>query len=172
MIAVDDVFAVSFKSGDGPHHGTGGNDDAFGLDGLFGSVFAGDFDLAGQRQPAGAFEDGALVFLHQELDAFRVLHHDFVFALLHVGKSQLNARRLHAKISRVLHLFVHMCRLQQLLCRDATAQGARAAQAFVFLDNRYFQTQLSGANRGHIAARTAADDRYIKLFVCQSGNPL
>ena len=59
--------------------------------------------------------------------------------------------------------------MQQLFGRDATAQGAGAAEPFVFLDNCDFQAQLPGANRGHIAARTAADYRYIELFVSQFG---
>ena len=54
-----------------------------------------------------------------------------------------------------------------LFCRDATTQTASASQPLVFLNHRHFQTQLPGANRGHITTRSGADDRHIELFVSQ-----
>ena len=52
---------------------------------------------------------------------------------------------------------------------DTMLAGAGTAEPFIFLDNCDFQAQLPRANRGHIAARTAADYRYIELFVSQFG---
>jgi len=79
----------------------------------------------------------------------------------------LDRGSLHSKIRCVLHLFVNMRGLKELLRRNAAAQSARAAEPLVFLDNRDLQTQLSGANCRDIAARTAANHRYIELFVSQ-----
>lgn len=67
----------------------------------------------------------------------------------------------------MLHLFVNMRRHQKLLRRDAAAQRARPTQPFVLLNDRDLQTQLSGAHGRDIAARSAADNRYIELFVSQ-----
>ena len=44
----------------------------------------------GKREFSGAFENRHLVFLHQVFDTLGVLQHHFVFAFLHIGKSQLN----------------------------------------------------------------------------------
>jgi hypothetical protein len=90
---------------------------------------------------------------------------------LHVRERELNSGSLHAEIRSMLHLFIDMRRHQQLFGGDTATQSTRAAQPFVFFDNRDFQTQLSGANRGHITARSAANHRHIELFVSQL-NPL
>ena len=90
VIAVYNLLAVCFKAGNWPHDGTGGDDDVFGLKCLLFSFDVGDFHLARQRELARALKDGDLVLLHQILDALRVLQHDFIFSLLHVGKGQLN----------------------------------------------------------------------------------
>jgi hypothetical protein len=67
----------------------------------------------------------------------------------------------------MLHLFVDVGRHQHLLGGDATAKRAGSAQAGVFLNNRGLQTQLPGANCGHISAWSTTDNRDIKLFVSQ-----
>ena len=167
MIAVNDVLAIRFEPGNRTHYRTCGDDDVFGLDRLLGSIFGRDFYFARQCQFSGTLENCGLVFLHQELDAFRVLQHHFVFSLLHIGKGELDAARLDAEIGGVLHLFVQMSGLEELFGRNTTAQCTRAAQPFVFLDDSDFQAQLSGANRGDITAWPTADYRYIKLFVSQ-----
>src|SRR5262249_32452115 len=127
----------------------------------------GNFNLAGKREFACAFEDRDLVFLHQILDALRVFEHDLVFSLLHVRKSQLNTGRLHTKIGGMLHLLVNMGRHQHLLGRNAPAQRAGAAKPVIFLDYGSLETQLSGADGRYITTRSTADNRYVKLFVSQ-----
>src|SRR5262249_10389013 len=103
MIAVNNSLAVSFKTRYRPDNGAGGDDDVPGLNGLLGTVFRSDLDLAGQCQFSRSFKHGAFVFLHKELDAFRVLHHDFVLSLLNVSESELDRGSLHAKIRGMLH---------------------------------------------------------------------
>ena len=64
--------------------------------------------------------------MDQVFNALCVLHYDFIFAFLYVGKCEPNSRRLHAKVGGVLHLLVDMRRHQQLLGRDASAQSTGA----------------------------------------------
>ena len=123
MIAVDDLLAVSFKSGNRTHDRARREDDVLRLNAFFLSVFSRDFDFPRQRQTRRAFEYRDLVFLHQVLNALGILHYDFILALLHIRKGKLNSRCLDAKVSGVLHLFVDMRRHQKLLGRDASAQS-------------------------------------------------
>ncbi len=167
MIAVHNVYAVGFEAGNRTDNRTGGDNDVFGFERLFLAFSISDFNFAGQREFAGAFEDSDLVFLHQILDALRVFQHHLVFSLLHVGKSELNPGRLDAKISGMLHLFVNMRGHQHLLGGNAATQRTRASKPVIFLDYGSLKAQLAGANGGHVTTRPTADNRYIKLFVSQ-----
>ena len=90
MIAVDDAHAVRLEAFDRTNNRAGGDDDVLRIDRLGLAILSCDCDLAGQRQLARAFEDRDLILLHQKLDALRVLGHDPLFALLHVGERELN----------------------------------------------------------------------------------
>src|SRR5207253_7370907 len=109
-------------------------------------VLARDLYSAGERQTPRALEDGDLVLLHKELDALRVLHHDLLFSLLHVREGETHFGDLHAEVREVfVSLLVVVRRHQELLGRDAAAQGACAAEPLVLLDERDLQAQLRPA---------------------------
>jgi len=56
--------------------------------------------------------------------------------------------------------------VEQSLGRDAAAKPACAAEprAWFFLDDRGFQTELSGTHGGDVTARSGAYDDDVKLF--------
>src|SRR5688572_5643492 len=167
MVAADYMLAVSFETWDRTDHRTGRDDNVLRLDRLLLAFSVSDFNFSGQSEFAGSFEYRDFVFLHQVFNAFGILQYDFVFAFLNVGKGELNSRRLHAEVSCVLHLFVDVGGHQHLLRGNAATQSAGATEACIFLNNGGFQTELPGANGGYVTAGTAADNRYIKLFVGQ-----
>ena len=67
-------------------------------------------------------------------------------------------------------VFEVLAGLQQGFARDAAHVGAGAAQGgpafgvFPFVDARSTETQLRGADGGHITTRATADDDDIKVF--------
>jgi hypothetical protein len=168
VVRVDDPLAVRLEARNRAHDGARGDDDVARVDGLLLPVLAFDDNFAGQSEPARALERRDLVLLHQELYALRVLRHDLVLALLHVGEGELHAGDLHAEVREpVLRLLVVVRRHQQLFRRDAAAQGARPAQALVLLHERDLEAELRAADRRHVPAGSAADNRHVELFSSQ-----
>ena len=165
MVAVDDALAVGLETGDGPHDRAGGDDDVPGVDGLLLAALVRDLDRAGQAEAREAVEGRHLVLLHQELDALRILRHDLVLALLHVGEGEPHVGDLHAEVCQILpRLLVVVGRHQKLLRRDAPAQAARPAQTIVLLDDGDFESELRRAYRRDVAAGPRPYDRQVKLF--------
>ena len=63
-----------------------------------------------------------------------------------------------APLLRVLDDLQRMRVLEQRLGRDAAPQQARAAERLLLLDDGDLQTELRGADGGHVAAGAGADD--------------
>src|SRR4051812_11975919 len=59
---------------------------------------------------------------------------------------------------------VFMTRLEQRFARYAAHAQTRSAERFLFFHAAHAHAQLRGANRGHIAARSTANDDEIQRF--------
>jgi hypothetical protein len=145
--------------------GAAGQDDVLGLDGAAAAGLQGDDDLRSRRallELSLAFDDLDLVLLHQEGDAAR---HGLGHAARALDDLVEVERRLldrQAVAIQVRQLLEDLAGLQQGLGGDAAPVQADAAKVLA-LDDRRLQTQLAGADRGHIAARTGADDDDIEF---------
>src|SRR5256886_6934065 len=131
-------------------------------DGLLGLVHvAAHFDFLAGLRHARAFDDGDLVLLHQELDAFRVLvahatrpfHRDAVIGF--------DPAHFDAKVPRFLQEAGDVGGMQQGFGRDAPNVDAHAAQFFL-LDDRRADAELGAANRADVARGAAAQDDDVK----------
>src|SRR4029077_13107007 len=91
--------------------------------------------------------------------------HNFVLALLHLRQIDMRAVNYNAVLGGFLFDKNEMIgRSQQRFARDAAHVEASATKVLVLFDQRSFQTELTGANRSNITARSRTDDNSIKFF--------
>lgn len=99
-----------------------------------------------------------LVLLEQEFDALGQLADAVVLGLVHLGQVQLGLH-LDADLGELAVGGVPQLRgVQQGLGRHAADVQAGAAQGLAHFDAGDLQAQLTGADRGVVAARAAPDD--------------
>ena len=121
-------------------------------------VFA-DFDFAGFGDHARTHQTRHLIFLKQKIDALGQVADDAVLARQHGGQVKFGRGYFDAVPSQTVPgLFEQMRRLQQRLGRNTADIETRAAQGFAAVYARGFQTQLRGANCGHVATRPRTDE--------------
>jgi hypothetical protein len=94
---------------------------------------------------------------------------DFVFAREHRGPVHLDVFYLEAEFGGALEVVVDIGMVQKDLGWDAAYVQAGTAQKRVLFHDGGFQSPLRGADRGHVAARSAANDH--KVIFCQSRFP-
>ena len=125
-----------------------------------------DLDLALTREPGGPFDPIDLVLLEQELDAASQAFDDLVFPaldLIHVDCDRGGAEA-ETPLLPVLRHLERMRVLQKRFRRDATPVQACAAQHGGAFDARGLESELRRPDRGHVAARSGADDNQV-VFV-------
>ena len=112
-----------------------------------------------------------LVLLEQVQDAVVVLFDHGVLAAEHLGHVDAQIRQPDAVVGEAVARMLEMlARLQQCFRRDAADVGAGAAGrwatlvVFPLIDAGGVEAELRGPDRGHVAARAAADDDDIKLL--------
>ena len=106
-----------------------------------------------------AWEDGDLVFLHQEDEALGMLVDDALLALLDGVPVELAfAEAFDAVLHRMLQVVIDFGIEQQGLGGDAAPVQAGAAELAFFFNQRDFQAILAGANGRRVTGRAAADD--------------
>ena len=121
-------------------------------------------------QPAVTGNDRDLVLAHQELESFRVLGDDLILAILNGTPIHFHAVDiLDTVLLRRLEVVVDLGVEQQALGRDTAYVQACAAELRIFFDQCDFQSILSAANRGRIAARTGANDGCVVDSLWQLG---
>ena len=86
---------------------------------------------------------------------------DFVFAGEHRRPIDLHVFHFEAEFLGVLEIVVNVGVVQENLRGDAAHVQAGAAEKRVLFDDGGLQSPLPGANRGDVAARSAADDHEI-----------
>src|SRR5579871_1474541 len=112
------------------------------------------------------------VFLHQEVEAFRVLGDDLVLAVLNGRPVQLP--RIHAFNAKLFGFFqvIPQFRVeQQRLGRNAAHMEAGSAEESVLFDECGFQAVLAGADGAGISGGPAANDGYVINGFWQSRAP-
>ena len=79
-----------------------------------------------------------------------------------------------ARLDASLRLGAPLARPSKIVCiglnfRDHAAESGMPtpAEPVIFFNDCCLETQLTGANRGHITAWSTADNRHIKLFIGQ-----
>ena len=163
--AADDCFAVKFRERQFHRRAAGGNDDIFCLDLLRLAIGGFDRNFSRRGDRAQSFEDRHLVRLHQRAHAAVECLHDLVLALLHLR--EIGARAVdHDAVLRRFFFDEHemIARSEKRFARDAAHVQACAAQFLVLFDKGGLQTELAGADRSNITARSRADDNNIKFF--------
>src|SRR6202007_1628726 len=99
-----------------------------------------------------------------------VLFDDFVFARQDGRPLDFHVLHFKAEFLRALEMVVNVGMVQKNFGRDAAYMEARAAERGFLLDDNRLQSPLCSANRGHVAARSAPDDR--EVVFSQTGSPL
>ena len=121
-----------------------------------------DRELAGPGEPAFTVEDGNLVLLHQEPDAFGEFVRDFAGALDDRGGVVGNVGGRQAEIAQVIQEMTDFRGPQQAFVgmqpqlRQIPPRCSRSTSAGL-------QTELGSADRRDIAATTAADDDQVEF---------
>src|SRR5262245_45294655 len=77
---------------------------------------------------------------------------------------QFEALDTDAEFRRVVDQIVNMGGMEQLFGWDAASQQTRAAEVFIFFDDRCFQTDLRSPDGRHITSGACADNCDIKSF--------
>ena len=86
---------------------------------------------------------------------------DFVFAREDRRPIYLHIFDFESEFLGPLEMIVNIGVMQKYLGRDAPYVQARAAEKRILLHHGGLQSPLRGANRGYIAARSAADNHNI-----------
>ena len=161
----DDALLVDLDAFQARHVGTGGDDDGFGVERLHLAVGAGDFDLAGDGDTAGAEISIDLVLLEQEVDALDVAVDALVLERHHRGEIELGRGDADAHFAEAMAgLLEQFGGVQQRLRRDAADIEAGAAEGRALFNDGGLQAQLGRADGADIAAGTGADDDEV-VFV-------
>ena len=144
--------------------GPRGDDYVAGLQHAGFPVFGRDLDAAGPGDASHAGNMLHLVLAEQEADAFRKVLHYLVLAGHHRRQIDLDAAGGHDAALRktLLRLLEKMRAVQQFLRGNAADIQAGAAERRAFLDAGGAHAELRRPDRGHIAARPAADDDDIE----------
>ena len=128
----------------------------------FASAHRLDFNRSSLGDTAGAVEVDDFVFLEQVSDAAGELIHHPVFARQQGFQIQRQARRFDSVFGKVRsRLGIHMGRLQDRLGGDAAHVQAGAPQSFAGFHTGHRHAQLGGADGGHVAAGSSADNDNI-----------
>src|SRR6266851_362885 len=96
-------------------------------------------------------------------DAFRMLLDDFVFSREDVGPVDFQPADFETQLGAILELIVNLGVMQQHLGGNAANVQAGPAQVGILFHNNDFQAKLARADRRHVPARTASDNRHIVL---------
>ena len=177
IAVLDDALAVDLGAGQAAGAGAGGDDEVGGGDCLCFGV--GDELGGADLEGVGVGKDGVtldhvdLVLLHQETHALGLAAHDVAAALDGGAEVDPQVVEGEAVVGGFVERLQHLGIVDQRLGGDAAPVEADAAQALALDDGR-LQPQLRRPNRGHIAARPAADHDYIiliavlchELFLC------
>jgi hypothetical protein len=126
-----------------------------------GAVGGRDLDLAGPGDAALALHPVDLVLLEQELDALGQLADAVVLGLVHLGQVQLGLDVDADAGEALVRLFEQLGGVQQRLGRHAADVQAGAAEGGAHLHAGDLQAELTGADRGVVAAGSAADDHNV-----------
>src|SRR4029453_16925943 len=122
-------------------------------------------NFPGRSNRADPLKSRDLVCLHQSADAAGKRFHHLVFPLLHLWKIDLHAIDHDAVFGGFLFCEHDMVALSgHAFAWDAAHMQASSAEFLVFLDNGGFQTELPGADRSDVAARSGTDNYNIKFF--------
>jgi hypothetical protein len=140
--------------------GTGGDDEGFGAELRHRrAIDRRDRQAVGRGEARGALDVVDLVFLEEILDAARVLADDLVLPRHHGREIEIDAGDLDAVLGeRMLGLGIFLRGLQQRLRGNAADIEAGAAGRAAPVDAGGLEAELRRADRGDIAAGTAADD--------------
>ena len=122
-------------------------------------------------QLAVAPQPGDFILAKQKLDAFGVFADNAVLARLHLGDINRHAFDFNAVVGKLVFDFLDVFgRFEQRFGRNAAniqtcaTEGGLALRRLPLLHTRDRVTQLSGADRGDVSRRAAADHDHIKLF--------
>ena len=162
----EDALLVELEEGELDRYGAGGNDDVLCLVG--GDLFAGGppaptlhLDdvprLAASPRP---FAHVILFFRNRNSMPFVFCADDVVLPLQHRREVERQRRRspMPCAAAACCRELVVLGRREQRLGRNAADVDARAAERLVHLDADGGEAELRGANRGDVAAGSAADD--------------
>ena len=112
------------------------------------------------------------MLLEEELDALRVLIDHALLPRLDDAPVELHVADGDAELFCFLDLLPDVRVLEQRLGGDAAAMETGASDERVLLDDRDLQAELPGADTGHVASRSAADDDDVVLLICQDLPPV
>ncbi len=160
--------------GDGAGAGAGGQDHVLGLHRAAAAGLERDHHLGRGRallQLGRPLDDLDLVLLHQERHAAVQLLGDGARPLDDLVEVEALAFDLEAVALQVPELLIELAGLEQGLGRDTAPVEADAAEQLA-LDHGGLETQLGGADRGHVAAGAAADDDDVEIHVCLSSRTI
>src|SRR5207244_737747 len=106
-----------------------------------------------------SFDHGHFVFSKKEVHAFGHLVDNVLFSILDLGPIDSNLARFEKTLLGCsLDFLKEVGVTEQRFGRNAPAQKAGAAISSILLDDRSFQTELSGTNRGNVSSRPRSDD--------------
>ena len=105
--------------------------------------------------------ESTLCFLKSTAIPPGVLLDDFVLAREHRGPVDLDVLHFEAEFLGALEIVVDVRVVQENLGGNAADVQAGAAEEGILLDHGGLQSPLRGADRGDVAARSAADDHEI-----------
>src|SRR5690606_9213969 len=156
--AGDDRTTVEFHAGQGGDLGAGRKYHVLRHDLRDRAVRGGDANLARGGEFAAALVTGCLVLLDEERHAVRVLLNHCLATVLHGLEVELHALDLYAVLRGLAFgLLVNVARFEECLAGDAAYADTGAAEGGLALHQRYVETELRGADGGHVAAGAGAD---------------
>ena len=158
----EDPLLVEGEVGQFHRHGAGGDDDVLRLVRDRRAVERSHIHHIVPLERAEALGPGDLVLLEEELDPLGVRGDDLLFALHHAREVEREPGKLDAVVGRVdAGELVVLGGAEERLGRDAPDIHAGAAQRLVEFDADDGEAQLGGADRGDVAAGSAADDKDV-----------
>src|SRR5262245_39401324 len=170
LIAEDDGLAVVRDAGHAPRGRSGSDHELAGCrERLFGPVVKSDLDTFPARQTRASLDPVDLVLAEQHLDAAGQTGHNLVLARVHDRHVEPHTGRIAARqapLLRRLRDLQGVRMLEKRLRGNASPDEARAAERLLLLDDSHFHAELSGADRGNVAARAGANYDDVVL-VCQ-----
>src|SRR5437016_10134079 len=142
-----------------------GNDDRLSLHRLLRAVVSGDLDGVGITQAGVSLQARNPVLLEQADDTLGEAFHHSVFAAHHRRQIQPESVTHDAMMREfATRLGKPFAGIEQGFAGDTADVETGAAEGRRLLYTGYSQTELRGANRPHIAARTCADHQNIEAL--------